>query len=50
LPAVEINKTVDYILQIGNQTWTGKFKLSPAKKWRTNFVEHTRTDIGYTRM
>ncbi len=49
LPRVDRNTTLNYRLEVGDQSWTGKLDLRPVRNWRVNFVQHTHTDIGYTR-
>lgn len=49
LPRVSEKTRLDYKLDIGGRTWTGDLELAPVRPWRVNFVQHTHTDIGYTR-
>ncbi len=49
LPKVESNKTFQYKLKIGDFEDRGEMTIKPVKKWRVNFVQHSHTDIGYTR-
>ena len=49
LPKVEKSKIAEYKLEINDFTEQGKVTINPVKKWRVNFVQHTHTDIGYTR-
>jgi hypothetical protein len=49
LPKVDKKTITDYRLTIDGQSWQGKLTLSPVRNWRVNFVQHTHTDIGYTR-
>ncbi|WP_167604761.1 glycoside hydrolase family 38 C-terminal domain-containing protein [Maribellus sediminis] len=49
LPTVEEDKTVNYRLEVGDFNEEGQLNLKPVKKWRVNFVQHSHTDIGYTR-
>ncbi len=49
LPAVEESKTVSYRLEAGSFKEEGTVELNPVRKWRVNFVQHSHTDIGYTR-
>lgn len=49
LPLVAAPTTAVYRLEIGDQVRTGQLDLRPVRKWRVNFVQHTHTDIGYTR-
>lgn len=38
-----------YRLEAGGKTWKGSLKTTPVRKWKVNFVQHSHTDIGYTR-
>ena len=49
LPLVSAPVEKNWRLVAGNFTQEGKILLTPEKKWRVNFVQHTHTDIGYTR-
>lgn len=49
LPVVNEEKKVGYSLQAGDFSDNGKLTLKPVRKWRVNFVQHSHTDIGYTR-
>lgn len=49
LPAVNKAKKVNYRVETEADTWKGVLELKPVKKWRVNFVQHSHTDIGYTR-
>lgn len=49
LPKVDDDKKVDYKLEIGDYVSEGQLTLQPVRKWRVNFVQHSHTDIGYTR-
>lgn len=49
LPKVNRPVTQNYRLELDGQTWQGKLDLKPVRNWRVNFVQHTHTDIGYTR-
>jgi hypothetical protein len=49
LPVVTQKADVDYRLEVADQVWTGKLELNPVREWRINFVQHSHTDIGYTR-
>ena len=49
LPAVEKPSLVPYSVKIAGQIWQGEVELNPVRKWTVNFVQHTHTDIGYTR-
>ena len=49
LPVVMQKKTVNYRLDIENTVWEGALDLNPVRNWQVNFVQHSHTDIGYTR-
>ena len=48
-PKVEQKKIVNYKLVSDSFVDEGELVLNPVKKWRVNFVQHSHTDIGYTR-
>ncbi|MEN8247555.1 MAG: glycoside hydrolase family 38 C-terminal domain-containing protein [Bacteroidota bacterium] len=50
LPKVKKKKTLKALVKIGNEkTSRIPFKLEPVKEWEIFMVQHTHTDIGYTR-
>lgn len=49
LPRVAKKTRKPYQLKLGNQTFKGEVELLPVKEWQVNFVQHSHTDIGYTR-
>ncbi len=49
LPAVNEKTSVSYRLEVADQEWEGQLELHPVREWRVNFVQHSHTDIGYTR-
>ncbi len=49
LPLVEKSKKIAYKLEIGDFSDEGEITVKPVRKWRVNFVQHSHTDIGYTR-
>lgn len=49
MPAVQQAETVHYELQAGELRQSGKLELFPVKHWKVDFVQHSHTDIGYTR-
>jgi alpha-mannosidase len=50
LPIVKDNKTFAARLRIGNQpTIVREFTLSPVREWEVFLIQHTHSDIGYTR-
>jgi len=49
LPKVDKEKELSYKFIAGDYTESGNIPLSPVRKWKVNFVQHSHTDIGYTR-
>ncbi|MDK2910761.1 MAG: hypothetical protein PWR20_2329 [Bacteroidales bacterium] len=49
VPVVEKTRKIKYVLQAGKEKWEGSLFVKPVKKWTIDFVQHTHTDIGYTR-
>ena len=49
LPEVSKPQKAKYRLETGTMTEKGELTLNPVRKWRVNFVQHSHTDIGYTR-
>jgi alpha-mannosidase len=49
LPAVKEKTNLQYRLDVAGKQWVGDLELNPVKQWRVNFVQHSHTDIGYTR-
>jgi alpha-mannosidase len=49
LPRVTKNTVVNYRLEVDGNVFSGKLELQPVRNWRVNFVQHSHTDIGYTR-
>jgi alpha-mannosidase len=49
VPAVIEKRMATYRLTIGKEVWNGEIVLRPVKEWHVNFVQHSHTDIGYTR-
>lgn len=49
LPRVREKTRTAYRLEVAGRTWEGDLEMSPVRPWRVNFVQHTHTDIGYTR-
>jgi alpha-mannosidase len=49
LPAVKKERKLTYKLLIGDYVENGKITQIPVRKWKVNFVQHSHTDIGYTR-
>ncbi|SMG41323.1 glycoside hydrolase family 38 N-terminal domain-containing protein [Arenibacter troitsensis] len=48
-PEVYKEKTITLKLDAGKEPMITKIRLKPVKKWKVNFVQHSHTDIGYTR-
>ncbi len=48
-PAVKAPVTVKIRVRAGKLTDEREIQLLPVRKWRVNFVQHSHTDIGYTR-
>ncbi|MBK8052036.1 MAG: glycosyl hydrolase family 38 [Saprospiraceae bacterium] len=49
LPVSDKTKNVPYRLEIVGKKYTGQLNISPVRKWNVHFVQHSHTDIGYTR-
>ncbi|MCD6332918.1 MAG: glycosyl hydrolase family 38 [Bacteroidales bacterium] len=49
LPAVEYPAPFTFRLESPGFTSEKSITLKPARHWQVNFVQHTHTDIGYTR-
>ncbi len=49
LPLVDKKTTLPYTLEVTGKIWTGNLEINPVRHWRVNFVQHSHTDIGYTR-
>ncbi|MFO7721600.1 MAG: glycoside hydrolase family 38 C-terminal domain-containing protein, partial [Bacteroidales bacterium] len=49
LPVVTEKRIATYRLEICSEEWRGELELNPVRQWRVNFVQHSHTDIGYTR-
>lgn len=48
-PVVKKNEKVTIRVKAGEFEDAKSVIISPVRKWRVNFVQHTHTDIGYTR-
>lgn len=46
---VETPADIPVSITSGNNTASGSIGVSPVRHWRVNMVQHTHTDIGYTR-
>lgn len=49
LPLVDKKTLLPYKLKIADKILTGNLEINPVRHWRVNFVQHSHTDIGYTR-
>ncbi len=49
VPKVDKTTTVNTRVQIGNTVKEKKVELEPVKEWTVYLVQHSHTDIGYTR-
>jgi hypothetical protein len=49
LPEVTKKKTVKFRLEAGNFSQETTLEQFPVRHWQVNLVQHTHTDIGYTR-
>jgi alpha-mannosidase len=49
LPRVSKKTRLTYRLDLDGKSWKGEVELKPVKEWQVNFVQHSHTDIGYTR-
>ena len=48
-PVVTRNEKVTFRLKVNGFEDTKSVTITPVRKWRVNFVQHSHTDIGYTR-
>ncbi len=49
LPRQEEKTAFPFRLEIDSMVWKGQLELQKVRNWRVNLVQHTHTDIGYTR-
>ncbi len=49
IPKVEASKTVNTKVAIGKKMQEETITVAPVKEWTIHLVQHTHTDIGYTR-
>ncbi|UII74757.1 hypothetical protein LV716_10825 [Flagellimonas sp. HMM57] len=49
VPAVQSPTEMDVELKIGNKKEQLSFTVEPVREWTINLVQHSHTDIGYTR-
>ncbi len=49
IPAVSENTVRKILVQAGDNSEETEFIQEPVRKWKVSFVQHSHTDIGYTR-
>jgi alpha-mannosidase len=49
LPLCTEHETLAYRMEIGTRVTEGFLQVYPVRKWEVQFVQHSHTDIGYTR-
>ncbi|MEG1544729.1 MAG: glycoside hydrolase family 38 C-terminal domain-containing protein, partial [Tannerellaceae bacterium] len=49
VPAVQRTEQLTFVLALGKERQTAAVALAPVRHWQMNLVQHTHTDIGYTR-
>lgn len=49
IPPVEVATDMAVSVTAGNSTAAGSISVAPVRRWQVNLVQHTHTDIGYTR-
>lgn len=49
LPEVKKNTKVNFKLEVGQHTEEARLERFPVRQWQVNLVQHSHTDIGYTR-
>ncbi|MHC1702458.1 MAG: glycoside hydrolase family 38 C-terminal domain-containing protein [Tenuifilaceae bacterium] len=49
IPKVDSKSKFVFRIVSNNFDQSSEIELNPVKKWRVNFVQHSHTDIGYTR-
>ena len=49
VPAVRSETKIEVTITAGDGRRTFPVTLAPVRQWQVNFVQHTHTDIGYTR-
>src|SRR5574344_1964991 len=49
MPEVHAVSQIPITLTIGKEKTTVTAEIKPVRHWQVNFVQHTHTDIGYTR-
>lgn len=49
IPQHATAQKLHYVIETGQKKWSGEIDISKARKWRVQFVQHSHTDIGYTR-
>jgi hypothetical protein len=49
VPAVDVPATATVTVEYGGGTASTAVEVRPVRHWQVNFVQHSHTDIGYTR-
>lgn len=49
IPLQQKNVKLSYEVLVAGEKKTGKIAVGPVRHWQMNMVQHTHTDIGYTR-
>lgn len=49
ITGTETEKEVGYQVKAAGYNETGNVRVKPVRKWQVSFVQHSHTDIGYTR-
>ncbi len=49
IPQVQSAKEIPLVFTLGKEKETSSVTVEPARHWQMNMVQHTHTDIGYTR-
>ena len=49
IPVVNAPTPLELTLTVGGKTLSKSVTVKPVRLWKLNFVQHTHTDIGYTR-
>lgn len=49
IPAVDSAIDMPVSITAGKETASGSVSVTPTRQWQVNMVQHTHTDIGYTR-
>lgn len=49
IPQVQSAREIPLVFMLGKEKETSSVTVEPARHWQMNMVQHTHTDIGYTR-